>query len=112
MAERGKYGGFPDMWVMNPDHSVEPVETLEEWAKRFDPDTRQVGSTKLTDGRWLSTVFLGINHQFHGAGPPLLFETAILAEDGAEVVERYASFDDAEIGHRGHLKRLQAVKVG
>ena len=40
-----------------------------------DPDARRVASTQLKCGDWISTVFLGLDHNFAGSGPPMLYET-------------------------------------
>lgn len=74
------------------------------WAASFDQD-RQVASTLLGDVR-VSTVWLGINHNW-GDGPPLIFETMIfgLADDD-EVCWRYPSEIEAL---RGHIKAIEFV---
>jgi hypothetical protein len=47
----------------------------------------------------ISTVFLGINHNFFGDGPPILFETMVfIAGDGVHQ-ERYRTWDEAAAGH-------------
>jgi hypothetical protein len=47
----------------------------------------------------VSTVFMGIDHNFTRGGPPLLFETMIFGgpEDGFQA--RYSTWDEAEAGH-------------
>jgi hypothetical protein len=49
----------------------------------------------------VSTVFLGINHQW-GAGPPILWETMVfgLPSDVDEIQLRYSSRADALEGHK------------
>lgn len=44
---------------------------------------RFVARDKLDDGTVVSTVFLGLDHQF-GDGPPLLFETMVFPADDSE----------------------------
>jgi hypothetical protein len=50
--------------------------TAEEWMKLSARSYRRVASTDLPDGRWLSTVWLGIDHNY-GVGRPLIFETML-----------------------------------
>lgn len=47
-----------------------------KWALWFSYADRQVSVTETKDGVRISTVFLGLNHQW-GDGPPLLFETLV-----------------------------------
>jgi hypothetical protein len=47
----------------------------------------------------ISTVFLGLDHNF-GQGPPLLFESMVFGgEDDGEMV-RYSTWEEAETGHK------------
>jgi len=61
------------------DDRGEPVAagSVEEWARWFEANrlNRHVGDTTI-DGVRVSTVFLGVDHQW-GSGPPLIFETMI-----------------------------------
>ena len=77
--------------------------TLVEWAETFEhqSDYKIVEQTTLPNGRWVSTVWLGLNHQY-GDGPPLIFETLVFSQHGewSEVDgERYSTEDEARAGH-------------
>lgn len=54
------------------------IHSLEEWAALMeDPTYKVVQHTKLRGRRkWVSTVWLGLNHNYSG-GPPLIFETMV-----------------------------------
>lgn len=57
----------------------------------------------------ISTVFLGINHNY-GEGPPLLFETMVFQEEGDSLYcVRAATWEEAE---RQHLKAIEWVHKG
>lgn len=71
--------------------------TLIGFAKWFEANDRQVAFDEIGGVR-LSTVFLGLDHNFCPEGPPLLFETMTFG-GGWEVCERYATWDEAEAGH-------------
>lgn len=79
--------------------------TVEQWSKLFeDMEYRRVGIETLPNGRWVSTVWLGIDHGWHPAGsdnPILIFETMVF--DGSsmmdEYVERYSTEEQALEGH-------------
>jgi hypothetical protein len=70
----------------------------------------------------VSTVFLGINHNFRERGPAVLFETMtfrgtmtvdiggvqreIAASDGEREMWRYSTWDDALAGHAAICRRV------
>ena len=62
---------------------------------------RKVARTDFPNGMWVSTVFLGLDHNHWGRGPPLLFETMIFgAKDGSEYQERCSTWEEAEEMHK------------
>ena len=84
------------------DRQGQPM-TLEEWAASFEQreSMKRVAETTLPNGRWVSTVWLGLNHSF-GAGQPLIFETMVFPgpEDLHELdCDRYSTEADAVAGH-------------
>lgn len=84
-----------------------PVEVFDslEFAKWCETADRVVAQSQVGDGVMVSTVFLGIDHNFAFDGPPILFETMIFQtkEGGAEMLddyqERYRTWGEAEAGH-------------
>jgi hypothetical protein len=87
--------------------------TIERWVElRSDPDSHIVGKTDAwDDGRAIvSTVWLGINHNFRGEGPPIIFETLVFFEDGnQDIMYRYATLEDAKAGHETIVADLQNI---
>ena len=64
-----------------------------------DIDNRQVKWTQVGT-QVVSTVFLGLDHNFSDEGPPLLFETMILDDRcDDQYQERYSTYEEAEHGH-------------
>jgi len=47
-----------------------------EWAKWFEKTDRHAGLDRIGDSK-ISTVFLGIDHNFFKEGPPILWETMV-----------------------------------
>jgi len=89
-------------YILDDDHNVVPC-TMMEWAKWFEDncEERIVKKTTLDDGRLVSTVFLGLDHNF-GGGPMKVFETMIFVDNdyGTEdYCERYETWEQAEAGH-------------
>jgi hypothetical protein len=76
-----------------------PVD-LMTWAKWFETadDKRVVAKSNVGDAS-VSTVFLGLNHQW-GDGPPLLFETIIFGGEHNEWQDRCSTWKDAEAMHQ------------
>jgi hypothetical protein len=75
-----------------------PVRDLFAWGRWFASADRRVAETKLTNGSWVSTVFLGMDHS-HGHGPPLLFETMIFDGEHDQYQTRCCTWDEAELMH-------------
>ena len=57
---------------------------------------------------WVSTVWLGINHQY-GDGPPLIFETMVFSEDDDVdgYMRRYSTEAEARTGHNAVVIELR-----
>lgn len=84
--------------------------TLEEWARRFceDGDDRRVARDELAGGVSVSTVFLGIDHNFSDVGPPVLFETMIFGGPHDEEQWRYTTWNEAVAGHQVAVELARA----
>lgn len=85
-----------------------PVEDVLEWARWFHDADRQVARDIIGNLR-VSTVFLGLDHNFSLNGPPVLFETMIFPVDAKgeyirgealDYMERYTTWELALEGHR------------
>lgn len=76
------------------------------------PTLRHVAYTEWPEVQ-VSTVFLGLDHQF-GSGPPLLFETVIFWPDHEldNYCERYSTKADAEAGHQAVVAMVRAAREG
>lgn len=97
--------------------SIDDIHIWSMWMA--DEDNRRVALTELEDGTFISTIFLGLDHNFWAEGPPILFETMIGKEDkltGATKYTddqwRYATWDDAMNGHQRAIRKAIAYSVG
>lgn len=81
---------------------------LMTWAKWLETADRHVAKEKV-GVHLVSTVFLGLNHQY-GDGPPLLFETMVFkGNDGADLwCERCSTWDEAEAMHKRGCEYVRA----
>lgn len=78
---------------------------LERWMALYAKDENKVVKQERVGDKIVSTVWLGVDHNFSDEGSPLIFETMIfpILETGPvpvpEFVRRYAFEDEAVEGH-------------
>lgn len=99
--------------------------TREQFALAFELEReRHVAMTELPNGKWVSTVWLGIDHGW-GDTPPLIFESMVfesVALGESLDCERYSTEREALAGHarlvrkwanagRRLKKRVRAKKI-
>ena len=85
--------------------------SLEEWTKKVfgGPGSNKVAFTRIWEKAnphicyEVSTIFLGINHNYSGNGDPVLFETIVFygANDSTDIdAARYTTEQKALDGHK------------
>ena len=84
------------------------VDDVIEWARWFEKADLHVAKTKILSDVEVSTVFLGLDHNFSG-GEPILFETMIFGGKYDQYQERYATWAEAEAGHEVAVKLAEEV---
>lgn len=85
------------------DGEAVPVDE-DGWAAEF---RQPIAATTLPDGRWVSTVFLGIDHSLFG-GPPLIFETMVFESESMGRIEMYADrYSTREQALAGHERAIR-----
>src|SRR5215469_3048370 len=97
----------PRFYILDADHHVVPTNDMLVWARFFEGTKRLVAMTDITSAIMVSTVFIGIDHRYFGEGPPLLFETMIFGGPLNQSQWRYASWDDAETGHKAAVRKAR-----
>ena len=93
-------------FILNDNHKPVPCPDLTEWGTWMqDTERRRVALWQQGDVR-VSTVFLGLDHQF-AQGDPLLFETMVFGgpHDGEQ--DRYSTWDEAQAGHDATVARVR-----
>jgi hypothetical protein len=90
------------LYILGKDGKT-PVrcESTREWGQLFDREKRKVAFTKVHEVE-VSTVFLGLDHNYED-GPPILFETMIFGGEHGEYQERCATWDEAITMHKKAL---------
>lgn len=106
----------PRYYILAEDRQTPvPVEMME-WAKWFENHNleRVVEQTNLSDiiaaKVMVSTVFLGLDHQYAEDGPPLLFETMVFGGLLDSEQWRYSTWDEAKAGHAAMVERVKAAE--
>jgi hypothetical protein len=100
MHVRGHYildGTTP---VLEPD--------LLTWARWFETANRHVAETWVSPEVRVSTVFLGLDHQW-GDGQPLLWETMCFHEGAGIETWHWSTYHAAEQGHEAACALARAV---
>lgn len=103
---------------MEADGTVRSA-SVGEWANNYDRKQNRHVADDIVPGIRVSTVFLGVDHNFGSEGLPILFETmwfytgedALSAEVATivgEVQDRYCTRDQALAGHAVWLARARA----
>ena len=84
-----------------------------QWAKdRKSWDNKIVKQTKLENGIFVSTVWLGLDHSFLPKGKLLIFETMVFYRSMLELdMERYSTEEEAKAGHKEMVKRWSGIKA-
>jgi hypothetical protein len=95
------------------DRNGQPIDMMT-WARAFETGEDRVVAQHWVRGWMVSTVWLGLDHNFFG-GPPLIFETMIFppgdeAPEGTwseEYCDRYPTEEAAQAGHDRALSWLR-----
>src|SRR3990167_7704813 len=97
-------------YKMSEDGQINEIEDVLEWAEWFETANRTIARTRAG---WsvVSTVFLGLDHNFSHKGPPVLFETLVFSGPPDGEMERYTTLDESRMGHERMIARVQALSV-
>jgi hypothetical protein len=97
-----------DFYILDANRNVIPCPTVTQWGAWMESfEKRRVASTECGTGVRVSTVFLGLDHNF-GDGPPLVFETMVFGGTFDEECERCATWAEAEAQHRAMVEKVTA----
>lgn len=105
-------------WILNaagePEH-VDSVKAWSEWYERATRDRSRIVAQHRDEGPdapdvLVSTVFLGLDHNFAAGGPPVLWETMILGGPDDGYQRRFTSRADALDGHADACRIANATK--
>lgn len=93
-----------DCYILKDGKPVK-VKDLIEWARWFEKSKeRIVKLTTIKNDIRVSTVFLGLDHNYSGKGKPILWETMIFGGPHDQYQQRYTSRKYAMKGHAEAVK--------
>lgn len=77
------------------------------WAQNFENVEKRVVALTTIGKVQVSTVFLGMDHNYFAKGPAILFETMVFGGPLDSEMQRYATYAQAEAGHAEFVKRTR-----
>ena len=95
------------LYMLAPDGKTPiPIEDENQdlWSRWFESGDRVVAQTEVPGGM-ISTVFLGLDHNFSPGGPPVLWETMAFMDGNDSYQDRYTSYADALAGHKAIVEK-------
>ena len=100
-----------DKYILDKNHQPVKCDDLMKWANWFENADRKVAKTiidiRLHNEISVSTVFLGLDHNF-GEGTPILFETMIFGGKFDQEMDRYSTWDEAVKGHEKMVAKAKS----
>ena len=94
--------------LMYYDKLGNEIDVLE-WGKLFENfEYKRISETTLKDGKWVSTVWLGLDHGF--GKKRLIFETMVFPskENMSDLdCDRYSTLKEAIEGHKKMVKKYE-----
>jgi len=93
-------------YILDADGEPQPCDDLRTWGEFMQTGDRIVAQETIGETK-VSTVFLGIDHQF-GQGPPVLWETMVFGGPLDGECDRYTTKAGA---HDGHLAMVASVRA-
>lgn len=81
---------------------------LAEWSRLVEDDKyKRVLLTDIDHGIVVSTVWLGMNHNWLGEGPPLIFETMVFGGEYDSHMIRTSTIKEARAAHKEVVSTLR-----
>jgi hypothetical protein len=96
-----------DMYILDANGKPVLEPDLIQWSQAFHDSDRRVARTDITAEVYVSTVFLGMDHQNTPGGPPLIFESMVFRNGEGTECERYTTRGQAIAGHEAICANLR-----
>ena len=89
------------------DKKAYPCDDMDLCSQNLIEGNYRVADTYVGTTFWVSTVFLGLDHQFGRGGPPMLFETMIFGDPLDGEMLRCSTWEQAETQHAAMVERVK-----
>ncbi len=93
-------------YILDKDDNPVSEPDLIRWGRWMKNNSRKIKRTEISKDVVVSTVFLGLDHNFSD-GVPILFETLVFG--GEYDGERYR-YTTAEKARKDHVKMVRKIK--
>jgi hypothetical protein len=96
-----------DTYILEEDGKTpKKVDDMYEWEKYMETASRTLKRTYFEDGHYLSTVFLGLDHQWGDSGLPLLWESLVFGGSMDGYMECSHGYEEASAAHDDLIQAL------
>lgn len=95
-------------YILTPDRKVVRCASLGAWARWFEQAENRIVRKTDVAGCEVSTVFLGLNHNW-GDGPPVLWETMVFGDTRGFDLDQDRCGGTWEQAEEMHWKMCDAV---
>ena len=100
-----------DKYILNEQGQAVPEYDLMTWAMWFEERTNRVVKQEWVENVKISTVFLGLDHNFNDDGPPILWETMAFSNNKLFQCESNRCAGDRDQAEAMHEEMKRIVKV-
>lgn len=94
-----------EFMLLNEHHELVPA-SMEQWAAMIEAKQHRVASSTVGEV-YISTIFLGTNHNWWPNGIPLYFETMIFHGKYDGWMQRWSTWDQAMTGHERVVRTIE-----
>lgn len=95
-----------EKYILDGDTPVE-CDNLLKWGQWMENHNNRRVDLWEKNGVKVSTVFLGLDHNWNDDGPPVLWETMVFGGDFDQHQQRYTSAKDARDGHQEVVRMVE-----
>lgn len=97
-------------YILDPNTHETLKIPFGEWCQRYDYEHNGVAWTG-NDDQHISTVFLGLDHNWGFREDPVLFESMVFGGKHDELQTRYCTYDEAMKGHAELVKLVFSYEL-